>query len=147
MTKTHLMTNTKIYHSWRAMIQRCCYPKHKYFEKYGGAGIIVCDEWHHSFEEFYKWSLLNGYKEGLSIDRINNDLGYNPDNCRWSDWKTQCRNRKTNIFLEYGGEKMCLTDWAIKTGIQYDTLKHRYKIGWPAEKILTHKVTPNGKGN
>lgn len=145
MTRTHLKTNSKIYHTWRAMRQRCYYPKHKYYDKYGGKGITICDEWHHSFEEFYKWALLSGYREGLSIDRIDNTKGYYPGNCKWSDWPTQCRNRKSNIYLEYDGKNLCIEDWSKIVGINSCTLRHRYKIGWTAEKILTHRVTPNGK--
>lgn len=145
MTKTHLMTNTKIYHSWRAMKQRCYYPGHKYYKNYGGKGIKICEEWLNSFENFYNWSIKNGYQEGFSIDRVDNSKGYCPENCKWSDRKTQCRNRKSNIYLEFQGKKQCLKDWSEQTGIGFDTLRHRYKIGWDTERILTQKVTPNGK--
>ena len=145
MTKTHLMTDTKIYHSWRAMIQRCYYKKHKYYEKYGGRGIKICNDWKESFQKFYEWATKNGYREGLSIDRTANNGNYRPENCRWSDRYTQNRNRKSNIFLEYKGEKLCIQDWSKKIGIEASTLRHRYKIGWRTERILTQKVTPNGK--
>lgn len=145
MTKTHLMTDTKIYHSWRAMIQRCYYKKHKYYYNYGGRGIKVYPEWKNNFQNFYTWALENGYKEGLSIDRIDNNKDYSPENCKWSDRYTQSRNRKSNIFLEYKGERLCIEDWSKRTGIERSTLRHRHKIGWPTERILTQKVSPNGK--
>lgn len=80
------------------MIQRCTDQRHRYYDRYGGRGITVCDEWRNDFQAFYDWAMANGYDENApqgqcTIDRVDNDKGYSPDNCRWVDMKTQRNNR------------------------------------------------------
>lgn len=94
----HNKVHTKIYIVWANMVQRCTYPKHQAYHRYGGRGIAVCDEWRDSFQSFYDWAMAHGYDENApkgqcTIDRIDNDKGYSPDNCRWVDMKTQRHNR------------------------------------------------------
>lgn len=105
--KTHGLSheNKRLYRVWKNMRRRCSCPQDKSYERYGGRGISVCEEWQNSFEAFYKWSIANGYKEDiaesgknrLSIDRINNDGNYEPDNCRWVDDYIQSSNKRTNL--------------------------------------------------
>ena len=88
----HGKHNNRLYNIWCGMKQRCYYKNHVRYSRYGGRGITVCDEWVNSFKAFYNWAIENGYKEGLSIDRIDNDGNYEPCNCRWVDYKTQYEN-------------------------------------------------------
>ena len=88
----HGGSKTKLYYVYVSMINRCYLPKVPHYDRYGGRGITVCEEWRLKFSNFKEWALNNGYKECLSIDRINNDKGYSPDNCRWTDFVTQATN-------------------------------------------------------
>ena len=95
---THHKRHTRLYGVWTTMIQRCINPKHNRFHRYGGRGITVCDEWRNDFQAFYDWAMATGYDEcaprgQCTIDRIDNDKGYSPDNCRWVDAKTQRYNQ------------------------------------------------------
>ena len=91
---------TKGYHRerlhsiWHGMKNRCLNPKTPFFKNYGGRGISICDDWLNNFDRFYKWALENGYKENLTIDRIDNDKGYYPLNCRWATYKQQRANQR-----------------------------------------------------
>lgn len=114
--KTHGMSESRLYECWRDMLNRC-YLKTRYdYERYGGRGIKVCDEWKEHFEPFMKWAMENGYKENLTIDRIDTNGNYCPENCRWVDRKEQAVNRRTTVFVEYNGERHSLKDWALKFG-------------------------------
>lgn len=86
---THKMSYTKIYKIWGGIKSRCCRPSCNIYYKYGGRGITMCEEWRNSPENFFKWAFENGYKEGLTIDRINSDKGYSPNNCRWATYQEQ----------------------------------------------------------
>lgn len=103
----HGLSRTRINKCWRDMKQRCLNPKHKWYPEYGGRGITVCDEWM-KFMPFYEWSMQNGYSDGLTIDRIDNNKGYCPENCRWATWKQQCehkrRPRRKNLSENVGIE-------------------------------------------
>lgn len=95
----HGQAGTRLYVVWCSMKDRCYNSSNKSYERYGGRGITVCDEWLHDFQNFYKWAIESGYDEKApkgqcTIDRIDNNQGYNPDNCRWVDQKTQCSNRE-----------------------------------------------------
>lgn len=90
---THGMSKTKLYHTWKNMKKRCENPNATRYERYGGRGIKVCEEWRNDFMEFYAWAMANGYQEGLTIDRKDNDKGYYPDNCRWETSIIQNQNK------------------------------------------------------
>lgn len=141
--RVHGGKGTRLYEIWRHMRYRCENPKNQAYEKYGARGITVCEEWH-DFAEFRRWALANGYEDSLSIDRIDNDKGYRPDNCRWATSKTQMNNRRTCNVLEFGGEKLSISQWAEKVGIPRSTLLNRIKRGWSIERTLTEPVTKSG---
>lgn len=133
---THRETETKLYKVWRGIKTRC-YNKHsKYYAQYGGRGIVMCDEWLDSFESFSYWAEASGYSEGSTIDRIDNDGMYSPDNCRWVDMKVQANNRRSNILLTLNGETHNITQWADIIGISPKTLFSRYYSGKSVEDIL-----------
>jgi hypothetical protein len=115
------------------MVARCHRKNTKAYPAYGGRGITVCDEWKNSFQSFYDWAMENGYNDGLSIDRIDNDKGYSPVNCRWVTMDTQSNNRRSNVTVEYNGESHTVAEWAKILGIKYGTLHKRLEEGWSAE--------------
>ena len=94
-TKTHGERHTRLYRTWYSIKDRCCNSKCKAYGDYGGRGITICDEWKGSYITFRNWALSNGYDNNLTIDRIDNNKGYFPSNCRWSDRITQANNKKT----------------------------------------------------
>lgn len=121
----HGLCNTRLYGIWRAMRYRC---RSKNYERYGGRGVKVCDEWE-NFETFYKWAMNNGYEDGLSIDRRDNDGDYCPNNCRWVDDTTQANNKSTNRMVEYNGISHTISEWSRIFGIHRETLSYRIKHG------------------
>lgn len=131
----HNMTNTKLFNVWRTMKERCNNKSYRQYKDYGGRGISLCDEWE-EFKPFMEWSLENGYKEGLSIDRIDNDGNYCPENCRWTTVRVQSRNRRANRILEYGGEKHCVAEWSEILGVRANTIFWRLSQGWSTEEAL-----------
>jgi hypothetical protein len=118
------------------MLQRCYNPHHASYPYYGGRGITVCLEWQQSFMAFYT-DMGPRPTPRHSIERKNNDLGYEPTNCRWATRKEQVRNRRRNRFITFQGQTLCLTDWAEVTGINASTLSHRFHAGWDIEAMLT----------
>lgn len=120
---THRMSGTKIYRVWRSMRRRCNASTDKAFVNYGARGITVCAEWESDFNEFYKWAISNGYNEGLTIERIDNNKGYSPDNCKWIPRREQNKNRRMNHYLAYGDRKKTLQEWANEIGVNRCTLR------------------------
>ena len=129
----HGGTDTKLYSHWHKMKDRCLNPNHIAYKSYGGRGIAICQSWANSFEDFRSWALANGYKPGLTLDRINNDKGYEPNNCRWSTSKEQARNRRTSIVVE----GRCLAEWARTAVVSPSCFYKRLKKGWGIHDALT----------
>lgn len=121
----HNLTDTKLAHIWSQIKQRCFQKNCKAYKNYGGRGITVCDEWKNDFLTFYNWSIKNGYKENLSIDRIDNDGNYCPENCRWVEDDTQRRNKRTNIKIG----TFCLKDICVYLNISYKAVWARLSRG------------------
>jgi hypothetical protein len=140
----HGCKHTKLYEIWCAMKQRCDNKNAWAYKYYGAKGISVCDEWQNSFESFKIWSEANGYIEGLSIDRIDNNGNYSPSNCRWVTMKEQANNQRNTLRIEYLGVTKTLHEWADSLGIRSATLYYRiYKLGWSIERAFTEKVSLN----
>lgn len=124
---SHGMSGTRLYKIWQGMKKRC-YNKHDArYSRYGGRGITVCAEWKDSFPAFYAWAIRNGYADDLTIDRIDNDKGYAPNNCRWATVQEQCRNRDTNIKITIGNATKGLAEWCEIFDVDYSTIYARYE--------------------
>lgn len=137
--KSHRMSKSSEFKSWRAMKQRCYYPKSINYERYGGRGIKVCDRWINSFENFLEDMGERPFPKA-QLDRINNDGNYEPGNCRWVSLRDNSNNREKTLFVEYMGEKLSLHDCIKKhgaEGINYPMVWDRIKKGWPLEEALT----------
>jgi hypothetical protein len=135
--KKHGLSKSKIYHVWLSMRERCNSEKHKSYKNYGAKGIKVCEEWENSFLSFYNFSISNGYKEGLTIDRINSKLGYYPENCRFVTVKEQNRNYGRNHMITYKDETLCLSDMADKYNINRATVLFRLKSGKTLDEVFS----------
>lgn len=136
--KTHGMSKSRLYSIWVKMIQRCENPNVERYPHYGGRGIRVCDEWH-LFPKFMEWAVNNGYRENLSIDRIDLNKNYEPSNCRWATDKEQANNTSRSHTITYKGETHTISEWASICGIASRTLNKRINSGWNIERSLTEK--------
>lgn len=151
--RTHGGTYDRLYGVWCSMKSRCYYPDNKNYNIYGGRGVIVCDEWKDSYENFKEWAMSNGYqadaKRGeCTIERINVDGNYCPENCTWKTIEEQENNRRDNHYVEYQGETHTISEWAKILGMAYNTLLNRINHGWAIERAFTEPIHNNrGKKN
>lgn len=128
------------YQTWQAMKNRCRGRKNKSYARYGGRGIRVCDRWLNSFETFLA-DMGRRPSNKHTLERINNDGNYCPENCRWETRHKQARNTSRNRMIAHDGITLCLTDWANKLGIRFSVLRHRIFVAkWPIEKAMTVSV-------
>jgi len=134
--KTHGRTKSVEFHAWNNMKARCYNPKYNQFHCYGGRGIIVCDRWLNSFQSFYS-DMGKRPSPKHSIDRINNDGNYEPDNCKWSTPREQANNASYNRKLIFNGETLNVIEWARKLNIPQGRLYARLNSGWSVEDTLT----------
>ena len=139
-----LPENRRILHdTLRRMKSRCYDPKNNRYDRYGGRGIKICDEWLKDTESFCAWSLSNGYKEGLTIDRIDVNGNYEPSNCRWVSKLEQSLNTTRNVYITYNGQTKTLKEWSRQLGIKNTTLHNRIKYyGWSIEKAFETPTRP-----
>lgn len=122
------IATTRLYNIWLHMKGRCERKSDDHYKWYGKRGIKVCEEWH-DFRTFREWSMQNGYSDKLTIDRIDNEKDYSPENCRWINHKQQCNNRRSNVILTINGQSHNIQEWAQITGVKYATIYQRYKSG------------------
>jgi len=139
---THGKSKTPLHKTWINIKQRTENHNSPDYHHYGGRGITMCDEWKASFQSFYDWAMRNGYKTGLTIDRIDNNSGYRPDNCRWVSRKLQTNNCRRNILITLNGETKTLSQWAELYNINDRTVSYRLRRGWDEKAALT---TPTKK--
>lgn len=140
---THGYTGTTTFKSWESMRQRCSNPNARGFERYGGRGIKVCERWQNSFEAFLED--MGDRPDGHTLDRIDYNGDYTPENCRWASGKEQQRNRAANATLTYDGKTMCLADWADTVGVPAKIIAWRVKRGWEISRALSEPAM-QGRG-
>ena len=129
-------TSERIRIVWAGMIGRCYYKSNKYYHRYRGRGISVCEEWRNSFSIFEKWCAEHGYKYGLQIDRINNDGNYSPDNCRFVTPRENSNNKKNNRLVTYKGETMTVSNLCRSVGVPYARTIERLNRGMSVEDAI-----------
>lgn len=135
----------RLYSIRKGMLERCRNPNNSCYDRYGGRGIKVCAEWVESYASFKEWALASGYEDGLTIDRIDNDKDYCPENCRWVSMVVQNNNKDSVPKYEYQGEFHSISEWARIFGMSRELLKDRIiKLHWNIERALT---TPSRKCN
>lgn len=127
----------RLWNIWEHIKQRCYNINNKNYKDYGGRGIAVCDEWRNDFQAFYDWAINNGYDDTLTIDRINVNGNYEPNNCRWVPNKQQARNRRNNRTFTINGETHCLSEWCEVLNLKRSTVFNRVNtLGWSIERAL-----------
>lgn len=143
----HGLSNTRIKSIYSGMIQRCYNPNAPRYDRYGARGIKICDEWlgENGLVNFNEWAIQNGYSDELTIDRIDNDKNYSPNNCRWATIDIQNNNKSTSHFVTIDGEKHTLAEWGIINGIKKSTIISRIKLGWSEEDAVTVKPSERRK--
>lgn len=150
--RTHGVSKTSLHNVWNTMKARCGNPNNRSYSWYGGRGIRVCDEWRESFDAFRLWSLANGYRVGLTIDRIDNNGNYEPSNCRWSTTREQSANRSDNRLVTIFGETKTMTEWSLDercVATRASFCQRIQVLGWTAERALitpTRKLTRRNAG-
>lgn len=118
------------------MLGRCRNINNVAYDRYGARRIDVCKEWE-DFEIFRAWAVSHGYEDTLTVDRVDNDKGYSPDNCRWVDMRVQSNNRRNNVVIECCGQHHTIAEWSRISGIHQDTIGYRIRHGWNAEDAVT----------
>ena len=136
----HNYSKTKLYRTYQRMKNRCYNKKFPHYKLYGGRGIKICDSCLNDFSLFKKWALENGYKEGLSIDRINPNGNYEPSNCRWITMLEQANNKRNNLFYTINGETKTQTQWCKIYNIPVTNVRRRLNSGWDIKTALTKPI-------
>lgn len=143
-SRTHQMSQDRLYRVWNAMIGRCHRPSDRGYKNYGARGIYVCERWRNSFEAFLEDMGYRPFTEA-QLERVDNDGPYSPDNCIWATKEVQCRNTRRTVFLKHDGRCHRLDEWSEITGICVGTIRSRLQRGWSVEKTLTTSVANTGR--
>lgn len=129
--------NTRLYGIYNNMKTRCYNARSRSYKNYGGRGVTICAEWRDDFKAFYDWAIANGYRDDLSIDRIDVNGNYEPNNCRWVTSYVQSNNTRRNNLVTLNGETHTLKEWSDHFGISEKTVRDRLKRGWSVEESFT----------
>lgn len=138
--RKHGMSFSPTYYSWAGMIQRCKNKKKDSYKYYGNKGVGVCGEWL-KFDSFLKD--MGVRPDGMTLDRIDNSIGYCPQNCRWATYKNQTLNRGVTRFITHKGETLCASDWSKRLGGDRNLVLFRIKRGWPEALAVSSKIKIN----
>ena len=138
--KTHGMSNTKEYRTFKSILTRCFNPNCKEYKHYGAKGITICERWKNSFENFLA-DMGKCPPDKTSLDRIDNNGNYEPGNCRWSTAEEQNRNKSNSIKIPYDGKKLSMLEWSKITGLNISTIRNRYIRGYSEDQILSPEIT------
>ena len=146
---THGGSKERLYKVWMCMRRRCYEKSNKDYQNYGGRGVGVCDEWQ-NYDAFREWAIANGYDPNAkyhqcTIDRIDVDGDYSPDNCRWADMKTQSNNKRKSKLIEHNGKSQTLRTWSEELGFNYMLVKDRLRRGWTFERAIAQSVQVHQK--
>lgn len=133
------MTETRLYHIWKHIKQRCCNRNNSAYKNYSGREITICNEWLNDFMTFYNWAIINGYHDGLTIERIDVNGNYEPNNCKWATQKQQCNNRRSNVYLTYNSKTQTMKQWSEELNINYSTIRQRHRNGYSDKECLFGK--------
>jgi hypothetical protein len=140
----------RLYNIWTLMKKRCYNKNDKRYKDYGGRGIRVDDDWLHDYQKFKDWAYANGYQDNLTIERIDNNKGYSPDNCKWIPKEDQALNRRMNYFFTYRNKTQCLSQWCRELGLyeHYPTIKRRIiELGMPFEEAINMPIKDTSPKN
>jgi hypothetical protein len=143
--KTHGLTNHPLYLIWNGIKSRCYNKNHAQYKDYGARGIEMCDEWNFDFKAFFDWCINNGWSKGLQIDKDIKGDGklYSPDTCCIVTAKDNSSKRRSNVIVEYEGEKLTLKQVSIKLNLNYKLMSERMKKGWSFEKSMKTPLLKN----
>ena len=136
ISRKHGMCNTRLYRIYKGMLGRCNNPNKSDYKYYGAKGVTVSKEWEENPKKFIEWSLNNGYRDGLTIDRIDVTKGYCSDNCRWIEFSKQATNKRNSVYLEYKGVRKPLVEWAKQLGVSQYVLYGRRRLGYTDEETI-----------
>jgi hypothetical protein len=146
--ESHGMSKSKLYNTWRGMKNRCYCSSYAEWHLYGGRGIGMCDAWRDSFSAFQSWAMDNGFSEGLEIDRLNNDKGYSPENCRFTTPLENSHNRRVTLVVNYQGSRRAFPDVLRSLGLMnhYNTIRDRIKRGWNHTEAINSPIRQGNYG-
>lgn len=144
LSKNHCMWNKRIYNTYRAMKKRCFLKKDKDYKNYGARGIKVCEEWKDNPKSFFDWAMSHGYRDDLTIERIDVNGNYCPENCKWITSSEQSNNRRNNIFIVVNGIKKNIKQWSEELKINSWILYQRRSRGVNIQEFIKKEIEKNG---
>lgn len=135
----HGLRHHRLYTIWANIKTRCYNSLDQHYKRWGAKGITMCEEWRNNFMSFYNWSMENGYKDDLTIDRIDNGGNYEPSNCRWVTIAENNRNKPYIKLISYNGKTQTIGQWTKELGLGKETIRERLKRGWSDIEAITGK--------